>query len=131
MRCTLLRRVGFEPVLRINFVALDRDQAAAGVGRGDADLDFFAGVVFRALELHLQLGIFVERALHRPASDDGEANLAQLATALVAQLEHVIARLFGRKLIIESVRADRDLLGFCRRALSGLIRKRNCRFPFS
>ena len=112
MRLHAAGRVRFEPDLRVNLVALDRDQAAAGVRRGDADLDFFAGVVLRARELHLQLRVLVERALHDAAADDGETDPAYPAVVLVAQLDHVIARLLGRKLVMQSVRADRDLLGF-------------------
>src|SRR2546430_11568965 len=40
--------------LRVNLVPLDRDQTAAGVGRGDADRDFVAAVVLHSVELHLK-----------------------------------------------------------------------------
>ena len=50
-----------EPLLRVNLVPLDRDQTAAGVGRGDADRDFVAAVVLHPVELHLKFGILFER----------------------------------------------------------------------
>ena len=76
-------RVGLEPLERVNLVALDRDQTAARVGRGDADRDFLAAIVLRALELHLQLRVLVERPFHDSGADDGETDLAHLALAIV------------------------------------------------
>src|SRR5205814_6424763 len=90
----------------------DRDEATAGIRRGNADRDLFAGVVLRSLELHLQLGVFVERAFHRAAADDRKTNAAYFALSAVAHLNHVIARFVRRELIFQSIRANRDLLGF-------------------
>ena len=100
MCCTLLVVLLLNQLMRVNFVALDRDQAAAGVRRGDADLDFVAGVVLRlSIELHLQLGIFVERALDFAATDDGERKLVPTLRPFSSRnSSDVIARLAGREL---------------------------------
>ncbi len=89
-------RIGLEPPERVNFVALDRDQAAPRVGRGDADFDLLAAVVLRAREFHLQLRILVHRAFHDPTADDGKTNPADLASSIIAELDDVIPGLIRR-----------------------------------
>ena len=106
-------RVRLEPNLRIHFVALDRDQTAAGIRRRDADLDFFAGIILRFRELHLQLRVLVQRAFHDAAADHGKPDTTDFAVVLVAQLDDVIARLLRRELVTQSIGADREL--FCLR----------------
>ena len=46
----------------VDLVALDGEQAGAGVGRGDFHLDFLARQIFRLGELRGQLRVFLQRA---------------------------------------------------------------------
>ena len=54
--------VGLEPAVSVHFLALDRDKAAAGVGRRDADRDLFSGPVLLSVQFDFELGILFQRA---------------------------------------------------------------------
>ena len=99
-------------MLGVNFVALDRDQSATGIRRGDADRDFVAAVVLRAIELDLQLGIFLERPRNRAATNHRESQLAKASILIVAQFEDVIAWIVGGKCVMKAVGGNRDLFRF-------------------
>ena len=55
-------RAGFEPLVRINFVALDGDKTCTGIWRANADFDFLASAHIFAFQRQLQFGIAIQRA---------------------------------------------------------------------
>src|SRR6185312_7578446 len=54
--------VGVEPGVRVDLVALDGYQPAAGVRRADRDVDGVAGLVVVLVQGELQLGVALQRA---------------------------------------------------------------------
>ena len=106
--------VGLKPGVSVNFFALDRDQAAAGVGRNDADRDVIARIEFLTVELDLQLGIFFQRTRCLPLSDHEKVELGQGSILIVAQLEHVITRILRRKRVMRTARRHCDFFRFRR-----------------
>ena len=106
------RGVGLEPLLCVNMVALDRNQTVAGIRRGDADRDFVAAIVLRAVEFHVELRIFLERTRNRAVTDDAKLQLGQAPVLIVAQFENVIARFIGGQRVVKSIRGHGDLLRF-------------------
>ena len=77
--------------MRVNALALQRDEAAASVGRGDGDFDRFAGAVLVAGEMDLEFGVFFERARDRSLANNRVFQAADPQMGGVAQFHDEVA----------------------------------------
>ena len=117
--------VALEPVVRVNLVVLDCDQAAAGKRRRDAQFDFVAGVVLLAIKLHRELCILFKRTRDVAAANDREAEAADATICLVAHFEGESPGRIGRQRVSETIGAEVDLVrtewAFLERGLEGVV----------
>ena len=100
-----LRR-GLEPLMRIDLVALDGDEAGAGIGRANADFDVITGGDVLVLQRQLQLGIAVQRARDIAGARHRIFDAVLLDTFGIANAVEEIAGRIGGQRQVEA--ADRD-----------------------
>ena len=106
-----VRRRGLKPNVSIHFVALDRDQSAARIWRGDADGNIVTTLVVRAIEFDIELGVFLQRLRERAAPDDAVTQLTEPAILIIAKLQYVVARLGSGQHVMQPACGDAELLG--------------------
>ena len=101
-------RSGPEPTPRVHAVALDGDQAGAGVGRLDLELDGLARGVVSLVERQLQLGISLQRSSEIRRTGHVVLDARQLGRGRVSHHEREVAGLDGRQRHGESRGRDRE-----------------------
>ena len=108
--------VGMEPRMRVYLVALDGDEAAAGIRRADGHVDRLARCIVLPGQVDLQLGIAVERAGDVGVAGHGVVDAVGLAAVEPADHQRIVARLVGRQLVVQPCRRDGQR-GFAERNL--------------
>ena len=82
---------GFEPLVRVDALALDGDEAAARVGRGDGDLDVFARAILFLGELDFEFCVLFERARDLALTNDRVFEAADDEAGGIAQFDDEVA----------------------------------------
>ena len=87
--------VGLEPLLGVDLVPLDGDQAGTGIRRADADRNFITGGVAAFIQAQLQLGIAFQRARGVASSGHAVVDLVEQVAVGVFQLQGEVTRCAG------------------------------------
>ena len=114
---------------RVDFVALDGDQARAGVRRLDLQLDLVARRDVGLLERDLQLGVLLQLARQVAVAGDRVLDALQLVVLGVAQHQREVARPLGRQRALRARRGDLERLRRKLDLLASPIRTCRCRCP--